>query len=416
MERSKLLKIGAVLMAVLLLISVGVYADEASDIAAAKEEAVRETLRAQAKADQMEEINNLKDEYNDLEDKLKELNREIEKANANLSDKKAQRAKIQKQIELIQEQIDNLIERIELLNQDIEAREIEIVNLEMTIDDCYTKFEHRLRASQVTGSTTNWELLFGAKSLSEFLSAVQTIKRIAEYDNGLIAELKESKKEVEAQRAALQKDREEVEALKADADEKRKELDSKLAQVQDSINSINTTLQQTEKSKKETEAEMAEKQQEIDNIYKQLEFDENYVGGEFLWPSKSFTKLTSTYGWRSWSNGASDFHTGIDIAGAGIYGTDILAANAGKVAYVKTTYVAGKGYGKYLIVDHGGGYSTLYAHCSSISVKVGDTVKRGQVIAKVGSTGNSTGPHIHFEIRVNSKHQDPLLWFPNVKK
>ena len=115
--------------------------------------------------------------------------------------------------------------------------------------------------------------------------------------------------------------------------------------------------------------------------------------------------ITSYYGWR-FNN--TDFHTGIDISGANVYGKSVVAANPGRVAFVNTSYTNGVGYGMYVIVDHGGGYSTLYAHLSAIDVSVGDVVARGTPIAKVGSTGWSTGPHLHFEVRINGQHQNPL--------
>ena len=115
---------------------------------------------------------------------------------------------------------------------------------------------------------------------------------------------------------------------------------------------------------------------------------------------------------KGWRFGGTDYHTGIDIAGLnsagqGIYGKPILAAADGTVAFTQTNYVAGRGYGIYLIIDHGGGISTLYGHTSGLAVNVGDTVKRGQTIAYVGSTGWSTGPHLHFEVRVNGSHVTP---------
>ena len=368
-----------------------------------------------ADTEMTEELSNLANRYQELQNAHKELEAEIKAANDKLADKKAQRKKIKDQISVIQEQLDNLNERMEILDNNIAMQEIKIVNLQMEIEDNYQKFETRLRAAQLTGTATNWELLFGAQSFSDFLSAVETIKRMAKYDNELINKLKIDKEAVAQEKILLEADKEEVSKLKAESNEKRKELDSKYTQVQDAIDDLNDQVMQSEQKKEELEADLKETQKELDDVYEQLEFEENYVGGEFLWPSATHTKITSKYGWRTWSNGTKDFHTGIDIAGSGAYGTNILAANDGKVIYVKTTYVPNKGYGKYLIIDHGGGYSTLYAHCSSISVKKEQIVKRGDVIGKVGSTGNSTGPHIHFEIRVNGDAQDPLLWFPNAK-
>ena len=368
-----------------------------------------------ASAEEEGDLTYLEDRYQELQEAHKRLEEEIKQTTEKLTDKKSQRKKIKDQISVIQEQIDNLNERMELIDEDIELKEINIVNLQMQIEDNYQKFDYRLRAAQLAGTATNWELLFGAESFSDFLSAVEIIKRMAQYDNELIKSLKLDKEALRQEQVLLEADRAEVEAIKEETREKRKELDSKYAQVQDAIDDLNSDLMQSEQTKEDLEFDMKEIQMEIDKLYEELEFQDTYVGGEFLWPSATHTKITSKYGWRYWSNGSSDFHTGIDIAGSGAYGTNILAANDGTVIYVKTTYVAGKGYGKYLIIDHGGGYSTLYAHCSSISVKTGQTVSRGDVIGKVGSTGNSTGPHIHFEIRVDGKAQDPLLWFPNAK-
>ena len=119
--------------------------------------------------------------------------------------------------------------------------------------------------------------------------------------------------------------------------------------------------------------------------------------------------MTCPYGSRF---GGSDFHTGIDISGGGAYGSPVLAANSGTVKVANTSFTPGYGYGKYVIIDHGGGIQTLYGHMSALSVSVGDVVAQGQKIGEVGSTGWSTGPHIHFEIRVNNKAVNPQGWSP----
>ena len=152
--------------------------------------------------------------------------------------------------------------------------------------------------------------------------------------------------------------------------------------------------------------EMEETQAEIDRIYEEMDGEmEEFVGGTFMYPVPGYTYISSYYGWRF--NG-TDFHTGVDFTGSNVNGKKVVAANAGNVIFTKTTYIPGKSYGKYIIVDHGGGFSTLYAHLSSVNVSVGDYVKKGQSIGNVGSTGWSTGPHLHFEIRVNGKHTNPL--------
>jgi murein DD-endopeptidase MepM/ murein hydrolase activator NlpD len=159
-------------------------------------------------------------------------------------------------------------------------------------------------------------------------------------------------------------------------------------------------------NKAEIDKAMEEAQAEIDAIYAQLDpTDDVYEGGQLLWPAvKGSTYISCDYGWRF---SGTDFHTGIDLTGGGIYGQPILAAASGTVIYSQTTYTAGKGYGIYLMIDHGSGISTLYGHCSALAVTTGDTVTRGQVIAYVGSTGWSTGPHLHFEVRINGTYTSP---------
>lgn len=147
---------------------------------------------------------------------------------------------------------------------------------------------------------------------------------------------------------------------------------------------------------------------EIEKIILANAGNDEYVGGDFLWPVKGYNHISSYYGWR-FNN--TDFHTGIDITGSGIYGKPVRAANAGKVIFVQTTYTAGKGYGKYVIIDHGGGRATLYAHMSAVSVSLGDWVAQGDKVGEVGSTGWSTGPHLHFEIRIDGKKTNPMNYF-----
>jgi len=153
----------------------------------------------------------------------------------------------------------------------------------------------------------------------------------------------------------------------------------------------------------DSEFDMAAVQAEIDDIYAQMDNSGAYVGGNFSYPIPSNKSISSYFGWRF--NG-SDYHTGIDFPAP--CNTPIRATNSGTVSFVKTTYIQGKGYGKYLIIDHGGGYTSLYGHCNKIAVSVGDFVSKGSVIAYVGTTGWSTGYHLHFEIRENGTAKNPL--------
>lgn len=149
-------------------------------------------------------------------------------------------------------------------------------------------------------------------------------------------------------------------------------------------------------------------QEEIANVYKNLKTSsEEYVGGEMLWPVPGYYTISSYYGWRF---DHTDFHTGNDIAGGGIHGAPVVAANTGTVIFTKYCPYNGKsyGYGTYIILDHGGGITTLYGHLSAITVEVGDVVAMGEQIGNVGNTGWSTGAHLHFEVRIDGNSVDSL--------
>ena len=156
------------------------------------------------------------------------------------------------------------------------------------------------------------------------------------------------------------------------------------------------------------EAQEDELKEEADRLVseiKKLQGDQAYAGGTFCWPSESSTRVTSEFGMRIHPIlKVNKMHTGIDIGAAA--GTNVLAANSGTV--IKAGW--NNSYGNVIMIDHGGGIVTLYAHNSKLLVSTGDVVSRGQVIALVGSTGNSTGPHIHFEVRVNGEYQNPRNW------
>lgn len=198
-------------------------------------------------------------------------------------------------------------------------------------------------------------------------------------------ELTGLKNELLASEDALELEMNSLKLQQAEADTKRASL----------VSDTNTM--------KEKETQMENEAKMLAEVIRMLQKDGEYAGGNMCWPSGMSQIITSPYG-RRYIFGGYSFHYGIDIGGAPI-GAPILAANSGTV--ISAGY-DGPGYGNYLMIDHGGGIVTLYAHASALLVTTGDEVKRGQQIAKIGSTGNSTGPHLHFEIRVNGSTQDPL--------
>lgn len=243
-------------------------------------------------------------------------------------------------------------------------------------------------------------VLLGSKSMSDFLTNVEMAKRIYQSDENLLGEMQK------AYDAVIDK-KEQLSALKESLVSQQETAKNAKASLAASEEKLAAQKKSIESDNKALEAQIDQLNAEADKLVAEilrLQGNEAYAGGQMCWPSKSSTRITSKFGNRLHPIlKVYKLHTGIDIGAA--KGTDIIAANSGKV--IKAAYNAG-GYGYYVMIDHGGGIVTLYAHASKLLVNVGDIVVRGQKIALVGSTGNSTGPHIHFEVRVNGQYVDPL--------
>jgi murein DD-endopeptidase MepM/ murein hydrolase activator NlpD len=314
---------------------------------------------------------------------------------------------LDEQIYITQTEIELLLERIAILEQDIADKELSILAKKAEYDANYAQYLVRLRNLQLNGEATQLGAILGSDSFTDYMATNEMMTRLAAYDQRLMERVTRERAALEQEMADLENTKALLEADRIQAEEKQETL---AAQRQSAVMKI----QDMEEMQREFLADLeanerrsAEMQAELDQIYKQIEWDKNpYVGGEMLWPVPGYSNITSRYGWR-FNN--RDFHTGMDISGSGVYGKDIVAANTGTVAVVNTKFVSGQGYGIYLIIDHGGNMSTLYGHCSNIVVSVGQRVERGQKIAEVGSTGWSTGPHLHFEVRVDGAggHTDP---------
>ncbi len=351
----------------------------------------------------------------DLSSKYDELQKQQEAVQAQInaaSGKKQAQLAIKKQLDnniaLIREQIDVLTAKIALLEQEIEDRQTEIDTLGVDIDKNYESFKRRVRAMYMSNNTTNLGLLLGAESYSEFLTRAEVLKRVSNHDNELIDGLVAKMSRVRDAKKELEADMDDLAASKVEVEAKKQQLNTQLASTNNQIQDLAAQEKEYLANQAELKKQMQEVQDEIAAIYRQIGSNGEYVGGQFAWPLPGFYSISCAYGLRFQG---SDFHTGTDISGSGVYGKTIVAANTGTVAFVQTTYVPNRGYGKYLIIDHGGGYSTLYGHCSDIFVQVGDTVSKGDPIAAVGSTGWSTGPHLHFEIRIDGVAKNPMTYF-----
>lgn len=295
---------------------------------------------------------------------------------------------------------DELIGKYELLIADAERR---ISEREIEISEKYDSFLQRLRLSYEDGTQNYLELLVSSKNLIDFMTRADNLGSVLSYEQLLLDELDREVSDLNAMKASLELRKKEYVSLGISQGNNESQLQAKLKEAEDNLKKLekNQAALQAVRDKAKKEDKALDKELE-DLIKKYKEQQVAEAKGKLLWPLPADRlKISSKFGWRK-LYGEDDYHLGIDLPAP--YGTEIYAANDGKV--LKARYSSSYGY--YILIDHGGELSTLYAHCSKLLVKAGDTVKRGQVIAKVGSTGNSTGYHLHFEVRVNGTVTDPL--------
>ncbi len=358
------------------------------------------------------QISDLQDEQIRIQEEMQDYNNKISSIK---DDKKKQQAianTIDEKISITQQAIDVGREKIKLTNRFIYEKNKEIKGKESNIEETLNLFRERVRAIYMTGgysdTANSLVMLLSSESVSEFLTRSEYLKRIAEHDRKIVEELKNELVSLEEEKAVLEGERKALEEEKAALEKEQAELEKQLKEAKNSIQDLSAMQKEYEANYEELSAMQKQIQAELLDIYKNLNTsNEAYVGGEMMWPVPGYSKISSYYGWR-FDN--TDYHTGMDITGSGVHGAPVVAANTGTVVHTKTCPYNGYsyGYGTYIIVDHGGGITTLYAHLSAIDVKVGDIVVMGEQIGRVGNTGWSTGAHLHFEVRVNGEHTNPL--------
>lgn len=401
---------------------IDVQADEVSSEMAQSSDESREEDVAEKYQDQIEEYN---EKLETLEAERKQIQQSINAAKTEKEKETLSKNAIEQQIGIAQQEIGVLMDRYTALERSIEAKQNAIVMLQAEIDnkqksydDSYQQYLMRLRSMQINNEGTMLGVLLGADSYSEFLSTGEMMRRISEHDRNLIQQIKEERIGLEADKsavddeiAALNESKNALDLEKINVEVKKQDLSAQQQLVQQKIQDIERMEREFMgdlENNKKIEAQM---KAELDRIFQEIEWSKNpYVGSAMIWPVAGYRTITSPYGWR-FNN--SDFHTGTDISGSGINGKEVLAANDGTVSFTNWSNVPGKGYGIYIIIDHGitesgDSLSTLYAHLSNIQVSPGQAVKRGDVIGNVGSTGWSTGPHLHFEVRLNKQHTNSL--------
>lgn len=361
-----------------------------------------------------EDENNTVKNTTDLQTQREELKSQLDEANSDLEGVQSDLSENLQQVEKLDNKIDTSEKQLEEQNGKIIELKNSISEIEEELDTVSEKyykqkdlFEQRMVAVYEAGETQYLDILLKSSNLSDFISSYFIITELAQLDEDLVNELQQKKKTIDLSKQKLENEKEE------------------LAIITENQTRVARTLQNTKKMRenfieklsdqeKELQSKIDEINTQYDEVNKQIlalaqqGIDTQYIGGELAWPVPGFTTITSKYSMRVHPiTGQYKLHTGVDIGAP--MGADFIAANDGIV----TKAGMNAAYGNMVIIDHGGGVSTLYAHGSEILVEVGQSVKRGESVLKVGSTGYSTGPHAHFEVRINGVTTDPLPYITN---
>ena len=352
-----------------------------------------------------------KSDYEDAQNRLNAINKEISSLKDQKQKQETARKKAQTQINLVKNQISILNGDIKKANDELEEKQLRLEEKKIDIMETDELFRERLKAMYIMRSGGTLSTILSVDSFSQLLTAADTLQRISVADTDLLKLLDEERRIIEAEEAEIQRQVNRLVEKQGELEEKQSELAGYMKTLDSQLSETEARTKAAQETQREVYAEYLAAKQALESEMKESSNQTVIGSAEYIWPVPTNRHISSGFGPRT-LYGAYDYHTGIDIAtggGPAISGKAIVASNSGVVTKAIGYYAdyTGYGYGNHVIIDHGGNNFTLYGHCKNISVKVGDVVTQGQKIATVGSTGNSTGPHLHFEIRINGKAVDP---------
>ncbi len=347
-------------------------------------------------------ITDLQTQQKDLQDQIEQSHEELEEVQSQLSENLQQIEKLDERIRTSENEIEDLNNQVKTLQDEIASIQSKLDVAEKNYEKQKEIMEKRLVAIYESGDTKYIDVLFKSSNISEFLSNYYLITEITSVDKNLLDDVEKEKKEIESSKQELVTNQESL----AVALKKQTQTSTVLQNTKALRENYISKLSDEEKAKQAQIDEITAQYETVNNQILELAvqgLDSVYIGGVLAWPVPKYTTITSNYGMRVHPiTGQYKLHTGVDISAP--MGAEFVAANDGIVT--KAEY--NTAYGNMVLIDHGGGISTLYAHGSEILVQVGQTVKKNEPILKVGSTGYSTGPHAHFEVRINGVVTDPL--------
>lgn len=362
-------------------------------------------------------IGSLKKDLAAIAQEKKEINAEIASLQRQMASASQKKAAIDKQISATEDEIDTTNELISKLSSEIKIKtaELEAAEEKLALQD--ERFKKRARVMYENGETTYLEVLLNSGNFSQMLSRMEIVTQIMDYDNKLVGEYTAAKESVAQQKASLESDKTDEVTYKGQLQSKKVTLNAQLQESQELYDSLNENTEakkaEAEKIEKEKDEIAAEIRRIAEEARRAAEAAaaagkpvKDYSSQTFQFPVPGHTRISSPFGMRRHPvTGQYKLHSGTDFPAP--KGTTVLAAKSGTVVKSQMT----NAYGNYIIINHGGGMMTAYAHLSQRCVSVGDTVEKGQKIGCVGSTGWSTGPHLHFEVIINGSFVNPMNYF-----
>lgn len=357
------------------------------------------------------ELDDAKKEQNSLEKEKKSAQKTLDKL-------ESKKENLQEYIKEIDADLNTRENEIKDLTKQLSEKETQIEETQKALDEAiekserqYAAMKERIRYVYENGNASYIEMILQAKSFADFLNRAELVSQVYAYDKNMLNAYQEVKESIAATKTQLENDKATIEKLQSDAQYQKQQLEIVAKAKEKQVNQYNAQITDMEAQIKAYDEEIRQQTEVIRQLEEEVKRQKaanggaantKYDGGMFKWPCPSSTRVTSEFGMRPHPIfHVNKMHNGIDIGAS--YGADIIAAYGGTV--VASTYNSSMG--NYIMIDHGSELYTIYMHCSSLLVKSGAKVTAGQVIAKVGSTGNSTGNHLHFGVRLNGSYVSP---------
>lgn len=308
---------------------------------------------------------------------------------------------IETNIQSLESEIGSLYDKIQGAERSVETAKTELTLAEKKITLKNSVLNARLRAMYKMGHIGYFDVLLGSSDFGDMMTRIDMLQKIYNQDTTLLKDMRNQRQQIAEKKSSLEKYANELKNLRTNLGIKQTALDKDL----NALEVEKVELSKDLKALEQREDQLLEDSNRLTRLLEKMKTTTKYVGGKMAWPTPGNYKVTSPYGYRIHPvYGTKKLHTGVDISAP--RNAPVVAAQDGTVIMAEYYF----GYGKTIMIDHGGGYVTLYGHNNALVASVGQKVTKGQQIAKVGSTGTSTGNHCHFEVRLKGKIIDPMPW------